>query len=643
MVRALTALGVLLVSAIPATGLGAEPASVEARVVVGTGSPADARAVAARIRSAGGEVDPIPRIGGMEVSTDDPAALRRLLRGDRRVDFLEPVLTRHLSAEFAEGTDPDTGRPFGWAYDAVNPAGGLAAVSGGSSVVVAVLDSGVDVSHPDLAGRVGAGVDIQNGGTDVHDGVGHGTFIAGLISAIDGNGLGGRGVAGATPVMPVRLTTTEDISTSAIAAGIVWAVDHGARVLNLSFGGGGLAEIESSALDYARRHDVLVVAAAGNNAAAATNRNQVQYPAAAVGGTRGGWSSGLSVGATTPSGAPAPFSTFNDSVSIAAPGAGAGSCGDGVFSTVPGNAALLWDEGGGCAQTFGGTGDPGGRYGYGEGTSFAAPLVSGAAALVRNANSRLTAEQTGDVLRRSAHQTVGTGWNQKTGAGLVDITAAVALARRYDTTPPAPALAVVGERSAVSVSLGGTDASHAGGDVAGVASYALEHSRDGVAYTPVAAAQATPVQARDSAAARETWWYRGTVCDANRNCATAVKGPAGAARVASLSPPALRRLTVTRPGRCPRGVRVCLRIAFGATASARATWTITVRQAGRKRVLARRAARVRTGARVARVLTLLPKRACGRPLTVTVQVRGPAGVTQAARRVPRGRACRAPA
>ena len=643
MVRALLALGVVLVLAVPAAGLGAAPAGVEARMVVGASSPAQARAVAARIRSAGGQVDPIPRIGGMEVSTGDPEALRRLLRGDRRVEFVEPLLMRHLSAEFAEAVDPDTGRPFDWAYDAVRAGGGIVAMGGGSSVGVAVLDSGVNVTHPDLKGRIGAGVNIQNGGTTVTDTVGHGTFIAGLIAAIDGNGIGGRGVAGATPVMPVRLTTNDNISDAAAAAGIVWAVNHGARVINLSFGGAGLSQIETSALDYAHQHDVLVVAAAGNNAAAQANRNLVQYPAAAIGGTRGGWSNGLSVGATTPSGAPAAFSTFNDGVSIAAPGAGAGSCGDGVFSSVPGNKTLLWDGNNPCAPTFGAVGNPDGRYGYGEGTSFSTPIVAGAAALVRGANTRLTAEQTGDVLRRSAHQTLGSGWNQKTGAGVVDITAAVALARRYDTTPPAPALGVVGEPTSIAVSLAGTDVSHAGGDLAGIASYALEHSRDGVAYTPLVAAQATPVQARDSASAQDRWWYRGTVCDANHNCASVVKGPTGTGSSARLlARPVLRKLVVTRPGRCPGRARACLRISFGASAGSRSTWTVTIKQTGRKRILARRSARVRAGARVTRTLNLPPGIACARSLTVTIRVRGSSGATQTVRRLPRGRACRVP-
>ena len=421
----------------------------------------------------------------------------------------------------------------------------------------------------------------------------------------------------------------------------MWAVDHGARVINLSFGGPGVSQIESSALDYARRHDVLVVAAAGNFGD--SPGNPPQYPAAAIGGTGGGWSAGLSVGATTPSGAPAPFSTFNDNVSIAAPGAGDGDCGDGVFSTVPGNTNRIWDGGDPCTPTFGAVGNPDGRYGYGEGTSFSTPIVAGAAALVRGANTRLTAEQTGDVLRRSAHQTLGTGWNQKTGAGVVDITAAVALARRYDTTPPTPALAVVGAPTSIAVSLAGTDVSHAGGDLAGIASYALEHSRDGVAYTPLVAAQATPVQARESASAQDRWWYRGTVCDANHNCAAVVKGPTGTGSSTSLlSRPALRKLVVTRPGRCPGRARACLRISFAASAGSRSTWTVIVRQAGGKRILARRSARVRAGARVTRTLNLPPKIACGRSLTVTIRVRGSSGATQTVRRLPRGRACRVP-
>ena len=270
--------------------------------------------------------------------------------------------------------------------------------------------------------------------------------------------------------------------------------------------------------------------------------------------------------------------------------------------------------------------------------------MAGAAALVRGANTRLTAEQTGDVLRRSAHQTLGTGWNQKTGAGVVDITAAVALARRYDTTPPTPALAVVGQPASIAVSLAGTDLSHVGGDLAGIASYALEHSKDGVAYTPLVAAQATPVQARDSVSGQDRWWYRGTVCDTNHNCASVVKGPTGTGPSASLlSRPALKKLVVATAGALPGRARACLRISFGATAASRSMWTVTIKQTGRKRVprpALRDAARRRPGhadAQPAPRDRLRPVADGDDPGPRVV------GTARTKRRLPRGRACRVPA
>jgi subtilisin family serine protease len=99
-----------------------------------------------------------------------------------------------------------------------------------------VVDTGVDRDHPDLAGRVLGGYDVLGSGS-VTDVVGHGTFIAGLVSAIDGNGAGGRGVAGATPIIPVRVSAGTAITSADLAAGIVAVADRGAGVVNLSIGG----------------------------------------------------------------------------------------------------------------------------------------------------------------------------------------------------------------------------------------------------------------------------------------------------------------------------------------------------------------------------------------------------------------------
>ena len=120
-------------------------------------------------------------------------------------------------------------------------------------------------------------------------------------------------------------------------------------------------------------------------------------------------------------------------MSLAAPGAGAGGCELGVFSILPAAAETAWDDPRSCSRLFS---QGGARFAYGQGTSFAAPLVAGIAALTWQVESRLASEQVADVLIRSARQTVGTGWNERTGAGVVDGGAATALARIYDVTPP---------------------------------------------------------------------------------------------------------------------------------------------------------------------------------------------------------------
>lgn len=636
---AVTALLVALLLALGATGAGgAGPAAVDpGRWSVGADSPAAASALAQRLRGMGYGVRVIPRIGDLEVdaagSADRPA---RALSGDGRVEWIEPVQVRTLSVDPPEQVDPVTHRPFEWAFDAVGAAGALAAVGGGSRYPVGIVDSGVDVQHPGLAGRIAATKDLAGDGSSVTDFVGHGTFVAGLISAIGGTGIGMRGVAGATPLLAARVTTTGSITSTAAAAGIVWAVDSGAKVVNLSFGGPGLASAESDALDYARAHDVLVVASAGNGA---QQGNGVEYPAAALGGVRGGWGSGLSVGASDPSGQPAPFSTFNDFVSLSAPGAGAGPCDDGVVSTIPGNATSFWDSGG-CARSIGAIGAPGGRYGYAQGTSFSAPLVAGAAALVREANPALRADQTADVLRRSAHQTVGSGWNPHTGAGVLDMTAAVALARQYDTVAPEPLVTVTPGAGTLDVQLDGRDAGPPGGQVSGIASLSLEGSADGASYAPLGSAATGPVRTSVAVERGGRRWFRATACDVDHNCATVVRGPFSLAAGSAGSPPAAHhaaaaRLAVLRavqPSRCPHGSRACARVVFQ-VGVAPAWWQVVVRQRRPGIRLAARTGRVDASGRVFALLTWRRPPACGGRLEISIGLRTASGSARAVRRL----------
>ena len=628
-----TLLAAVLVAATFAAPAAARP---DSGAVVGVVSARDVSGLTARLRAAGLPTRPLPRINAVEVKRTEPDVLRRFLALDPRVRWIEPNVTRTLLAEPSSAVDSTTGRPFDWAYDVVDAAEALALAGGGSPVRVAIIDSGVDRGHPDLAGRVGPATDIASGEADPADGVGHGTFIAGLISAVDGNGIGTRGVAGVTTVLPVRVTTTGSITSADAAAGIVSAVDAGARVINLSFGGPALSAAERAALDYAAAKDVLVVASSGNSRQAG---NPVIYPAAAIGGSKGGWSAGLSVGATDPAGVPAPFSTSNDFVSVSAPGAGSSDdCGDGVFSTIPQARSTIWDSSG-CLRRVGALGSPTGRYGYGEGTSFAAPIVAGAAALVRGVNARLTASQAADVIRRTAHQTVGAAWNARTGTGVLDMDAAVALARRYDTAPPAPVITATPTAGGVSVSVTVRDVALPADEQSALASLRLEASSDGVGFATLVPDQTAAITATDPAGLGARRWYRATACDASRNCATSSAGPvvAGAlpSKVAAVSP-SLAAVSAGRPATC----RNCVQVVFTVRGKGPLTWTAEVGGASVKR--ARRSATIASARRVSTLVTLSRAPTCGGRLDVAIRLRSSLGSARATRSLKvRGRCLRA--
>ena len=186
-----------------------------------------------------------------------------------------------------------------------------------------MIDTGLDVNHPEFAGQVARVFDTSSGGADVTDIVGHGTFVSGLISALDGNGRGGKGVAGTTKLIAVRASTDGGFTVGDLIGGIEFSIRRGADVINMSLAGdaSSFTSTQARALEAAFFNDVLPIAAAGNNA---ENGNPVEFPAAAVGGRRGGRGIGLSVAATKPDGSVASFSNHNQFVSLAAPGASGG-------------------------------------------------------------------------------------------------------------------------------------------------------------------------------------------------------------------------------------------------------------------------------------------------------------------------------
>jgi subtilisin family serine protease len=206
-------------------------------------------------------------------------------------------------------------------------------------------------------------------------------------------------------------------------------------------------------------------------------------------------------------------------VSLAAPGAGPSGCQHGVLSTLPSHTDTEWDDPGrSCSRLVA---DPSGaRFAYGEGTSFAAPIASGIAALVWQVEPRLASEQVADVLIRSARQTRGRGWNEFSGAGVVDGRAGARLARTYDVTAPRARGRARRRGSRVHVRVGFTrDRTERGRERAGRVRYSLLVSRDG-------GRDFAPAVRRSRRPFRRTVRLRGgranviviTACDANGNC-----------------------------------------------------------------------------------------------------------------------------
>jgi subtilisin family serine protease len=217
-----------------------------------------------------------------------------------------PTLARKSAAVAAPPNDPLWGAS--WGLRAVGAPAIWRLGEGSPQVVVAVVDSGVDPTQPDLAGTIVPGWNALAGNADTTDAFGHGTEVAGVIAARANNGVGGSGYCPRCAIMPVKvLDATGHGPGARIAAGIEWATDHGADVINLSLVLTNRDSAVTAAVAAAVAHGILVVASAGNDGGTSAN-----YPAAEPGV--------ISVAANDASLAIYPWSTTGSWVSVAAPG-----------------------------------------------------------------------------------------------------------------------------------------------------------------------------------------------------------------------------------------------------------------------------------------------------------------------------------
>jgi subtilisin family serine protease len=423
-------------------------------IAVGYTTPAS---LAAALRAEPARV--LRRIPALRVAEVQPAGdAVAFTRGVRRlpgIRYVDWTAARASTAEPALGVAP-TGGAYEWQYVATHANAVPATVQrAASAVTIAVVDTGADVTAPDIAAKSPVTYSVVTDTTDVHDTNGHGTFVASLAAGSVDNGDGIAGFGGDAKLMVVQANHDETTFTDVDEANaIVWAVDNGARVINLSLGGPSTSRTERTAVDYAADHGVLLVAAAGNEFG---HGDPVEYPAALLQpvGSNGVGGRGLSVGASTLTGARASFSNSGSYISLVAPGVNV--LGD-VSSVSPTSSypriAL--------------PGSLGGLYGLGSGTSYAAPQVAGAAALVWAANPLLTASDVAQILKDTA--TRRAAWSPDTGWGVLDVAAAVT--RASGGTVAQASVQLQGTRTGRRVSLSWSGE--------GAAAYRLNVSEDGL-------------------------------------------------------------------------------------------------------------------------------------------------------------------
>lgn len=332
-----------------------------------------------------------------------PAVIARKLSQMEGIEYAEPYYIPEL---FETPDDPLIDRQYHLGI--IKAFEALDITQGDTNIVIGIIDTGFDVYHQDLAGSIKYNyADPINGIDDDGDGYTdnfrgwdmgnndnnpsnpssiHGTFVAGAACAMTGNGTGIAGVGGKTKFLPIKIANDESGALTTGYEGIVYAADHGCRIINCSWGSPAKSQLCDDVIKYAQSRGCLVVAAAGN-----TGTDVKYYPASCEGV--------ISVCATNSADTKWNNSTFSHRIDVAAPG-------EGIYSTANGD-----------------------KYQSSSGTSFASPIVAGAAALVWAARPKMNAVQIGELLRATADNIdtipANAKYAGKMGSGRINILRAI--------------------------------------------------------------------------------------------------------------------------------------------------------------------------------------------------------------------------
>ena len=316
--------------------------------------------------------------------SDYPSASETGFSPSRSIDADEQRGNRVAMVDITASYSPPINLNEQWALSQINTSGLWQITSGNPEIIVAILDTGIDRNHEELKNRVVAEVNFTDSPTP-HDNNGHGTHIAGILVSSGNNITGIAGLAPEIRLMNVKVVDdTGNCQVAVVAKGIVWAVDNGASVINISLEFAQPSSELEEAINYAWRRGAVVIAAAGNSGS-----TQPAYPAY--------YENSIAVAATGQDDALAPLSNYGAWVDVAAPGFN-------VYSTLPENS-----------------------YGYKSGTSFAAAYVSRLAALLldivsdTNDNGRLN-DEIRKLLEAGCRETETGGM----GKGIVDAAGSLA-------------------------------------------------------------------------------------------------------------------------------------------------------------------------------------------------------------------------
>ncbi|WP_456277608.1 S8 family serine peptidase [Bacillus sp. AK128] len=288
------------------------------------------------------------------------------------VEFAEPEYLNEIMY-----TPKDPYYSHQWYLPKINMSQAWDLMKGSSTTIVAVLDTGINSSHPDLSGRILPGYDFVNKDSNPSDDHGHGTHVAGIIAA-NANSIGITGIDFSAKILPVKVANHEGLlSTSNIIEGIYYAIDQGAHIINMSYGSTARSELEENALKEAYSKGITLIAASGNDGS-----STIHFPAA--------YPYVISVGATDKLGKRAGFSNYGELIDLSSPGV------DIVSTNFKGG------------------------YVSGEGTSYSAPIVSGIAALLKAKNPMWGPNEITWALQKGASAVSREEWNGSTGFGIVN-------------------------------------------------------------------------------------------------------------------------------------------------------------------------------------------------------------------------------